>query len=110
MKSSQVILRKGKHQRILNGHPWIYGNQIEKVKGEPEHGEIVEVLDGRDKFIGKGYYNPKSQIAVRLLTRNREEEINEEFFRRRILSCYELRKKLAYAENFRLVFGEADFL
>ncbi|MFI5135823.1 MAG: class I SAM-dependent rRNA methyltransferase [Chitinophagales bacterium] len=109
---TQIILKRGRHPRILNGHPWIYGNEIEKVKGENDNasGSIVDVVESNGKFIGRGYFNPKSQIAVRLLTRNREEEIEEDFFRRKILSCYDYRKKMGYTENFRLVFSEGDFL
>ncbi len=107
---SKVILIKGKHQRILSGHPWVYGNQIETVQGIVEPGEIVEVYDGKKFFLGKGYYNEKSQIRIRLLTRQREEEINKNFFKRRITSCWNYRKQLGYIENYRLVFGEADFL
>jgi len=110
--NTEIILKRGKHPRIANGHPWIYGNEIDRIKseGENEAGAIVDVIDDRGKFVGLGYFNPKSQIAVRLLSRNRNEEINEDFFRRRILTCHEYRKKIGYSENFRLVFGEGDFL
>lgn len=73
-------------------------------------GEIAEVFTYDKKFIGKGYVNPKSQIQVRLLTRNREDEVNEKFFLDRIAACWEYRKKIGYTENCRLVFGEADSL
>jgi len=106
----QIILKRGRHSRILNGHPWIYGNEIEKVKGEGGDGSITDVFESNGKFVGRGYFNTKSQIAVRLLTRNREEEIGEDFFRRKILSCNEYRMKMSFSENFRLVFGEGDFL
>ena len=108
--NTEIILKGGKHPRIINGHPWIYGNEIDRVKGESEGGKIVDVKDDRGKFIGRGYYNPKSQIAVRLLSRIQREDIGEDFFRRKFLSCYEYRKTIGYNENFRLVFGEGDFL
>src|SRR4249920_3749832 len=105
MKYPQVILKRGEHLRILNGHPWIYGNEIEKLKSEDgsevQGGSVVEVLNAKEKFIGRGYYNPQSQIAVRLPTRNPKQEINEDFFRKRILTCYEFRKKTGCSENFR---------
>ena len=107
---TKITLKRGKPERILSGHPWIYGNEIETVKGDVAPGEIVEVFDSKNYFLGKGYYNSKSQINVRLLTREREEEINEDFFKKKIQSCWEYRKKIGYIENFRLVFGEADFL
>lgn len=105
-------MKRSKNLRIASGHPWIYGNEIDRVKsdGESEGGTIVDVKDDRGKFVGRGYFNPKSQIVVRLLSRIQGEEINESFFRRKILSCYEYRKKIGYSENFRLVFGEGDFL
>jgi 23S rRNA (cytosine1962-C5)-methyltransferase len=80
------------------------------MEGEPGNGETVEVFSHDKKFIGKGYSNPKSQIVVRLLTRDRKEEINDEFFYRRLKECWEYRQKLGYRENCRLVFGEADSL
>ena len=71
-------------------------------------GETVEVYSHDKKFIGKGYINPKSQILVRLLTRNKADEINEQYFYTEIKKCWDYRKQLGYTENCRLVFGEAD--
>lgn len=93
---------------MLNGHPWIFNNEVDKAEAEMQAGEIAEVFTYDKKFIGKGYVNPKSQIQVRLLTRNKADEINEKFFFDRISQCWEYRKKLGYTENCRLVFGEAD--
>jgi 23S rRNA (cytosine1962-C5)-methyltransferase len=70
----------------------------------------VEVFGHDRKFIGKGYINPKSQIIVRLLSRDKQEVVNDDFFLRRITACWEYRQKLGYRENCRLVFGEADGL
>jgi 23S rRNA (cytosine1962-C5)-methyltransferase len=61
-------------------------------------------------FLGRGYINPQSQILVRLLTRDRKEEINEAFFLHRLQKAWDYRKKIGYVENCRLVFGEADEL
>jgi 23S rRNA (cytosine1962-C5)-methyltransferase len=106
----KVGLRKKISMRIANGHPWIFNNEVEKTEGEIKEGETVEVFTHDKKFIGKGYINPKSQILVRLLTRDKNVEINEQFFYDRIAQCWEYRKKLGYIENCRLVFGEADYL
>ena len=107
---SKVFLNKKISQRISNGHPWIYSNEVHHIKGEVAPGDIVEVFTHDDKFVGKGYINPKSLIIIRLLTRDSKEEINEQFFHRRILAAWEYRKKIGYTENCRLIFGEADFL
>ena len=106
----KVCLKKKISQRVVNGHPWIFNNEVEKVDGDVKGGEIVEVFTHDKKFIGKGYINPKSQILVRLLTREKEVVINEQFFHNRIAQCWEYRKKIGYTENCRLVFGEADGL
>jgi 23S rRNA (cytosine1962-C5)-methyltransferase len=106
---TKVYLKKKIASRIANGHPWIFGNEVEKVVGEITAGEIVEVCYYDQKFAGRGYINPKSQILVRLLTRKKE-EINELFFYNKILQAWLYRQKIGYTENCRLVFGEADEL
>jgi len=107
---STVYLRKKISPRVVNGHPWIFNNEVDKVEGEPAGGDIVEVFTHDKKFVGKGYINPKSQILVRLLTRNRAAIINEQYFLEQIQQCWAYRQKLGYTENCRLVFGEADSL
>lgn len=104
----KVFLKRKISPRVANGHPWIFNNEVDKTEGDATGGEIAEVFSHDKKFVGKGYINPKSQILVRLLTRNKTDEINEQFFLNRIKECWEYRKKLGYTENCRLVFGEAD--
>ncbi|WP_018617201.1 class I SAM-dependent rRNA methyltransferase [Segetibacter koreensis] len=107
---TKIFLRKKIGLRIANGHPWIFANEIEKIDGNVNPGDIVEVYTGDQKFVGKGYINPKSQITVRLLTRDKDETIDESFFFRKIKNAWDYRQKIGYTENCRLVFGEADFL
>ncbi len=104
---TKVFLRKKIAPRIANGHPWIYGNEVDRIDGPVNGGDIVEVFFGDGKPAGRGYINPKSQIVVRLLTR-KAENIDEAFFDRRIREAWEYRKKIGYTENCRLIFGEAD--
>ncbi|MEJ0102614.1 MAG: class I SAM-dependent rRNA methyltransferase [Bacteroidota bacterium] len=106
----KIFLKRKISHRILNGHPWIFANEVEKTEGDSIGGEIAEIFTHDKKFVGRGYINPKSQILVRLLTRNRAEDINEQFFIDRLKQCWEYRKKIGYTENCRLVFGEADSL
>jgi len=106
---TKVFLKRKIAPRIANGHPWIYGNEIEKIVGEPAAGDIVEVFYYDKKYVGRGYINQQSQIAVRLLTR-KHESINDDFFLNRIKQAWKYRQKLGYTENCRLVFGEADYL
>lgn len=107
---NKVYLKRKISNRVVNGHPWIFNNEVDKSDQEISGGEIVDVFTHDKKFVGKGYANPKSQIVVRLLTREKNAEINEQFFLNRIAQCWDYRKKIGYTENCRLVFGEADSL
>ena len=107
---TKVFLKKQIQNRVLNGHPWVFGNEVAEIKGTVTPGDIVEVFTHKGIFVGKGYINPQSQILVRILTRDKSEIINEEFFYNRILKCWQYRQKIGYEENCRLVFGEADDL
>ncbi|MCC6289307.1 MAG: class I SAM-dependent rRNA methyltransferase [Chitinophagaceae bacterium] len=104
----KVYLKQKISNRILNGHPWIFNNEVKTIEGDAQGGETAEVYTHDKKFIGKGYINPKSQIIVRLLTRNKQEEINEAFFYHRLAEAWKYRQQIGYVENCRLIFGEAD--
>jgi 23S rRNA (cytosine1962-C5)-methyltransferase len=106
----RVYLNKKISHRIENGHPWIYANEVGSIDGEVKGGEIVEVFSAGKKFVGKGYINPRSQILVRLLSRDPAKTIDGAFFHDLILQAWEYRQKIGYTENCRLVFGEADQL
>ncbi|MBO8139018.1 MAG: class I SAM-dependent rRNA methyltransferase [Thermosipho sp. (in: Bacteria)] len=103
----RVQLKKDIKNRIKNGHPWIYENEIEKIEGTIDNGDIVEVFNHESYFIGKGYINFNSKIRVRLLTR-KNEKIDREFFKKRILEA--LKRRNSKEESFRVVFSEADNL
>ncbi len=107
---SSVYLKRKIAPRVANGHPWVFANEVDRIEGEVNGGDVVELYGHDKKFIGKGYINPKSQILVRLLTRNKADVINEQWFIEKIRQCWEYRKKIGYTENCRLVFGEADGL
>lgn len=108
--NTKVYLKRKIAPRIANGHPWIFNNEVEKIEGDVQAGDIVDVYFHDQKFVGKGYINPQSQIIVRLLTRDKTDEINGDYFYKVIKECWEYRKQLGYTENCRLVFGEADSL
>lgn len=105
----KVTIESGKQRRIESGHPWVYQNEVRDIDGEYTPGDIVEVVNSKGGFIGKGYINPKSQIIVRIMTRNRDEEINKDLFRRRIKDAWEYRQKVIDTNACRVIFGEADF-
>jgi 23S rRNA (cytosine1962-C5)-methyltransferase len=107
---AKFFLRKKIGDRVINGHPWIFGNELGDSQGEAEAGDIVEVYSSNGSFVGKGYFNPASQIRIRLLTRDKSEVIDEGFFLKRIQEAWEYRQQIGYVENCRLIFGEADQL
>jgi 23S rRNA (cytosine1962-C5)-methyltransferase len=107
---ANVFLNKKISQRVPNGHPWIFNNEVREIAAESKAGDIVDVYTHDKKFLGKGYLNPKSQIVIRLLTRDKNAVIDEAFFHDRILQAWQYRQQLGYSENCRLIFGEADDL
>ncbi len=106
---ASVTLRKTRETRVRGGHPWIYASEIDRVDGGFENGDIVDVKDFRGKFIGRGFYNPHSQISLRILTRN-DEPCDRAFFERRIRDAWAYRQRLCDPESCRLVYSESDFL
>jgi 23S rRNA (cytosine1962-C5)-methyltransferase len=106
---TKVYLNKKINPRIALGHPWIYNNEVDRIAGPIEPGDIVEVYFFDGQLAGRGYINPNSQIIIRLLTRKRE-EIDANFFYEKIKTAWAYRQQLGYTENCRLVFGEADGL
>jgi 23S rRNA (cytosine1962-C5)-methyltransferase len=106
----QLNLKKGEEKRIRAGHPWIFSNELSKIE-KTDPGEIVDVYDFRNQFIGRGYYNPHTLIAVRLLTRNQAEEINADFFKKKISDAIQYRHQIYPQDSsYRLVYSEADGL
>ena len=105
-----VTLKKKIGHRVINGHPWIFANEVASVPEDAVAGDIVTVNTADGKFLGKGYFNPQSQIAVRILTRNAQTEVNDTFFYNKIKEAWEYRQQIGYVENCRLIFGEADDL
>lgn len=104
-----VHLKQKEDRRILRGHPWVFSNELREIPKDHSPGEIVDVLDASGRFIGRGTINPHTLIAIRILTR-RQEEIDGEFFRRKIATARALRTMLGFGDSFRAVFSEGDGL
>lgn len=105
-----VILKKGQGRTLKSGGLWIYDNEIDKIEGDFEIGDLIEIADFDGYFLGQGFINTKSKITVRLLTRLKDVTINQAFFDNRIRRCWEYRKSVVDTQSCRLVFGEADYL
>lgn len=110
MQNNTITLRSGRHGKIRPGHPWIHKRQFLKQLSPPNPGDIVSVKTADGKFVGVGYYNPRSEISVRMLSFS-QGEIDADFFKRRIEEALAKREKLAAKTNaYRAVFSEADGL
>ncbi len=106
----KVFLRKKIGTRIAHGHLWIFKNEIGDIEGDLRQGDIVNVYSSNGAFVGKGYYNPYSQLTIRLLTRDINEDIGEVFFLNKIKAAKAYRERLGYTDNYRLIHSEADNL
>ena len=107
-----VHVINGRQKKLLQGHPWVYGNEIERVEGETVDGELVTVVDFRGRYMGVGFYNSRSLITVRLLT-HRSEEITDELIAARVRQACAYRrfvKERPGTDSCRLIYGEADRL
>ena len=105
-----ILLKPGEADRLVAGHPWIYGGSILRLTQPVADGDVVQIKDHRQRFLGIGFYNSKSKIAVRVLSHERI-EIDRWFFENRIRVARALRQKhMPKATSFRVVNAESDFL
>ncbi len=110
MDEPKVVVSRRGAERLQRGHLWIYRADVEKVPAGVEAGDVVQVLDGRGRFLAKAFWSARSKISLRVVTQD-EEPVDEAFFARRLASAIELRERAFGAERFvRLVHGEADLL
>lgn len=105
-----VTLKKGEGRALKAGGCWIYDNEIASVAGAFENGEIVMVHDFDGFPLGRGFINTHSKIRIRMMTRKKDQEIDEAFLYRRVKEAWEYRKKTVDTGSCRVIFGEADFL
>ena len=110
MYKTTVILKKGQGRTLKAGGLWVFDNEIAKIDGEFENGDIVAVLDFDGYFMGYGFINTKSKITVRLLTRKKDDVVDEKFIEKRVRDAWNYRKDTIDTSSCRIIFGEADFL
>ncbi len=106
-----VKLKRGADRRIRGGHPWVFSNEIGELSGEGQPGCAAQVYGADGSYLGSGYHNPRSLIAVRILSRRREDPDSPQFYLDRIRRALEYRHSLYPGlSSYRAVFGEGDFL
>ena len=110
MDYAKICLHRGEERDIRSGGWWVYDNEIDWIDDICTDGGIVDVLDSRMQFVARGYFNRRSKIAVRVLTRDESEVIDRDFFRRRVETAWKFRQSLGFSNACRVVFGESDGL
>ena len=105
-----TITPKGE-RAIVDGHPWVYEGEVLSVSGTPEDGGLVDVVSKKGSWLGCGFFNSRSRIRVRVLSRNPNDRFDRAFWRRRIQYAWDYRKTVMGPEDSRccrMIFGEAD--
>ena len=108
-----VRLKKGKEKAVLQLHPWLFSGAIDRVKGKPEDGDLVTVVDSNEEFLAFGLYNSHSRVAVRILEWDPNVIIDDLWWRTKVNKAVDARKSLlssSHTNTCRLIFSEADFL
>jgi len=104
-----AYLKGGKEARVLQGNPWVFKSDIDRVSGHAEPGDVVSVKSARGRMLGCAFYNPQSQISLRFVT-FRDERVDADFFRARVRRAVAYRRAFADMNSCRLVFAESDGL
>lgn len=105
-----IITPKGE-AALTGGHPWVYEGEVTAVDGAVEDGGLVDVVSRRGSWLGCGFYNSRSKIRVRLVSRNANDDFSDAFWERRIRYAWEYRKTVMGETDSRccrVIFGEAD--
>lgn len=105
-----VKIKKGEARSLKAGGMWIYDNEIDKIDGNFNNGDIVNVVDFDDYFLGYGFINTNSKITIRILSRNINTVIDRDFIKARVQAAWDYRKSCVDTSSCRIIFGEADFL
>lgn len=109
---SIVTLKKGEGRLLKKGGCWVFDNEIDSIVGTFHNGDIVEVHDFDGYPMGRGFINQNSKIRVRMMSRNKDQEINHDFISMRVKNAWEYRKTVMPDDLgcCRVIFGEADWL
>ncbi len=110
MAEAIVTLKKGEGRSLKAGGLWVFDNEIDTIVGTFTNGDIVIVHDFDGYMMGRGFINQNSKIRVRMMTRDKEQQIDESFLRNRVQAAWNYRKDTVDTASCRVIFGEADFL
>ena len=108
--AAKITLKPRKEKRVYTFHPWIFKSDIDKLDAQCLPGDTVDIMSSKGRFLARGYYNPNSQIALRIMTYNEDEAVDRELIFRRIHEAVDYRRSFADLRSCRLVFAESDRL
>lgn len=106
----EITLKSGREAALLRGHPWIFSGAIAQVSGKPADGEIVLAKDSRGQSLGLGFFNRKTDISFRLLTRDCDKRIDAALWRERVMTAVGLRQRIINTKTnaYRLINADGD--
>ena len=107
--TAKAILKNGREKRVYSMHPWVFKSDIDRIDGQFVPGDIVDIISAKGRFLARGYYNPNSQIALRIMT-YQNEPVDRTLIFRRIHDAVAYRRTFADMKSCRLVFAESDRL
>ena len=116
ISDAKAFLKRGQGRELKAGGLWVYDNEIERVEGSFENGDIIELHDFDGYFMGYGFINTVSKIRIRMMSRKQDHPVTKELIEKRIRDAWEYRKAVMATNepieqlSCRLIFGEADFL
>ena len=107
----QITITPTGEAALVGGHPWVYEGEVTGLSGPVSDGQLVDVISRRGSWLGCGFFNSRSRIRVRVLSRNPNDRFDQAFWRRRIQYAWDYRKTVMGPEDSRccrVIFGEAD--
>lgn len=110
MERAKAVLKKERKKRTESGHPWLFAGEIDRMEGEATPGELVDVVNHQGRYVATGYWNPASQITIRIVAHKPIAAMDEAFFKEKLEQCKQHRMRFVNGTDCRLVYGEADFL
>ncbi|AZN40443.1 class I SAM-dependent rRNA methyltransferase [Paenibacillus albus] len=110
LERAKAILQRDRKKRLEAGHPWVFASEINRVEGEATPGDLVDLVTHQGRYLATGYWNPRSQITVRIVSYKPIASMDKAFFVERFSQCAQHRSRFVEGNDCRLVYGEADFL
>ena len=90
----EITLKNGREAALLRGHPWVFSGAIDKVKGKPSDGDVVLARDSRGQMLALGFFNSKTDISFRVLSRDCDKAVDAAFWNERVHTAFRLRQRL----------------